>query len=89
MQHYSETEPCGTVASDGPIVPATNDRWVWRNGITIMGRGEISVTGEKLPYSHYVNNKSHIDWTQAFGKKRPTNHISYTTACKVHKHPLK
>jgi len=47
------------------------------------------MNGEKLPYSHYVNNKSHIDWTQAFGKKRPTNHLSYTTACKVHKHPLK
>jgi hypothetical protein len=63
MQHYSETEPYGTVALDGPIVPATN--------------------------SHYVNNKSHTDWIQAFGKIQPTNHLSYTTACKVHKHPLK
>ena len=26
MQHYSETEPCGTAASDGPTVPATDDR---------------------------------------------------------------
>jgi hypothetical protein len=88
MQQYSETEPYGTVALDGPIVPATNDMWVWRIG-RIMGRGETSVPGEKLPYSHYVNSKSHTDWIQAFGKIQPTDNLSYTTACKVHKHPLK
>jgi len=38
MQHYSETEPCGTVASDGPTVPATNDRWVCRIGRMTLGR---------------------------------------------------
>ena len=76
MQHYSETEPYCTVSSDGLIVPAPNDRWVWRIDRTIMARVETSVTGEKLPYSHYVNNKSHTDWTEAFGKIRPTNHLS-------------
>jgi hypothetical protein len=51
----------------------------WQNN----GQGEILVTGEKLPHSHYVNKKSHTDWTQAFSTKRPTNHLSYTTDRKV------
>jgi hypothetical protein len=33
-----ETESFGTVASSGPIVSASGDRWAWSIGVIIMGR---------------------------------------------------
>jgi hypothetical protein len=59
-----ETESLGTKTVSGPLYPALDDRWQMVHFLKWELAGEIEVLGVSLPESHFVHQKSQMNWSR-------------------------
>jgi hypothetical protein len=64
---WNETKSLDTTASNGPIVPASDVRWIWSTGWMITGwrKSKCSEKPAPVPLNPPVPHKLYWDWTQA------------------------
>jgi hypothetical protein len=54
--------PLGTSATNWPIIPAPDVRWVWRIWWNDNWQGKPKYSEKSLSQYHFVHNKSYISW---------------------------
>jgi hypothetical protein len=58
---WYETESFPSEASNGLIVPASDDGWVWKDGGMIIDIWKLSCSEIILRWCYFVHHKSHMD----------------------------
>jgi hypothetical protein len=61
FEGWGENESYGTAASNGPIIPALDDRSVWSVGGVITDRVKLKFTEKYLLLYHFIHKKTNID----------------------------